>query len=246
MAHQKKEPRLAARLSTSSGPAAESGDAPYSAFSPAGKPGRLFRRVGLGGTECRPRDEATAAALADIVNGLARCAYAEQGERAFEATRRAAAVHEAGHAVEAELVGRPARSARVRRRWVGGRAQWVGVTNYDRGGGPRMITSPTSAADDDVRHARLAIAGVLAELLFDPDFRSGSSLDEVATVNVIVANAAAKVGAPAEDLFFAIIDRVIGDLETNSATVLAVADRLEQQCTLDRPALRSLLRGARP
>ena len=98
----------------------------------------------------------------------------EHGEQAFDCPKEAAAIHEAGH-----LVVNVALGGRVRRVDIGCHPSgaWIGFTEYRD---QEWSLSPETATSEKwLEIARNLYAGVAAEMLFDPDFRHGSSLDEV-------------------------------------------------------------------
>jgi hypothetical protein len=172
----------------------------------------------------------------------ARAAYAEQGMRAFENTKRATAVHEAGHVVIAIMSGRTVERVWIKRRRVGDAKFWIGRT-LD---GVSHGTTPDSPVEADVATARSQIAGVLAELMFDrDDFRRGSSLDEMVAFKMIVVNISNKTGAEFEDVAMGIIAGVRADLERHRHEVEAIAAALMARCELKTGALTTVIKRAR-
>jgi len=99
---------------------------------------------------------------------------AEHGPRAFDNPKEAAAIHEAGHVVAHTAMGGRVRRASIACHALGG---WIGYTEYR---GSNWNISPQSAAVAKwLNVSRNLYAGIAAEMLFDPDPREGSSLDEV-------------------------------------------------------------------
>jgi hypothetical protein len=143
----------------------------------------------------RTADAETRAFMLKQFRDLAKAAYAAQGMAAFENTRRATAIHEAGHVVIAIMSGRTVERVWIKRKRVGGGKAWIGRT-LD---GFSYATEPDSPVEADVAAARGLIAGVLAEWLFDrDDFRRGSSLNEVISFQVIVDSISNKTGEALE------------------------------------------------
>ena len=173
----------------------------------------------------------------DRVGELAGAAFAVQGQRAFESTLRAAALHEAGHCdVYAALGHTVTRRLRVR-----GRAgHWCGLTTASE---PWSCTPATSAAEDADR-AVVTIAGVLAEMMFDGgDFRLGSSLDEIALFNALCTNIGIKTGAEIVAVQASTFCGTAKILKSNKPIVLRVAQKLSWHKTLRERELAELLAG---
>lgn len=116
------------------------------------------------------------------------------GARAFEAPRHAAIAHEAGHAIVGTHEGFTIRRVTVFARSAPsvGQPLWGGLCL--EAGGP-WTTGPDSTADEDLRRARLVIAGLAGEAITGLD-RPGSSLDELALSQLIGLNAAVKLDDP--------------------------------------------------
>jgi hypothetical protein len=173
---------------------------------------------------------------------LAKIAYAKQGMRAFENTKRATAIHEAGHVVIAILAGRTVSRVWIKRKRVGDTKAWIGRT-FD---GSCHGTAPDSPVEADVAAARALIAGVLAEWLFDGgDFRLGSSLNEVVAFQAIVANISNKTGAAFEDVAMGIAADVFADLDQRRHEVEAIAAALMARGELKNVALSQVIKRAR-
>jgi hypothetical protein len=93
-----------------------------------------------------------------------------------------------------------------------GRTQWVGNAY---GTPPWRIDDQTSS-EADLSHAKCLMA-VIAESLFDPDYRFGSSLDELVVAFGMVGTAATKTGCTLETLS--------GSTLANPATRLKLYER---------------------
>jgi len=91
--------------------------------------------------------------------------------------------------------------------------------------------------------AAIVLAGVLCEMLFDADFRLGSSLDEIALFNGISANIAVKTGAEIVEVQAGIILRAANIVRHNRAIVLRIAQKLEWRKTLREREIAGLLAG---
>jgi hypothetical protein len=87
------------------------------------------------------------------------------------------------------------------------------------------------------------MAGVVSELLFDDDFRQGSSLDEVALFHAISENIAIKTGADFVRVQVGIVVRTENILRRNREIVLRVAKKLGWRKTLRERELAELLAG---
>jgi hypothetical protein len=168
-------------------------------------------------------------------------ALAMEGPRAFACPRSSAALHEGGHClINALDVSIP---TRAKIWWVvaAGRLQWTGMTY----GIPPLRVDDETNPEIDLRHARLQIAGVSAEELFDPDFRAGSSLSEIATAMCIVGTAALKMQRDGETLWLETCGEVRRRLKAHEAVVREIADELMSKGSINRGRLRELLGTAR-
>jgi hypothetical protein len=130
--------------------------------------------------------------LITAIEDAARSALDHHGLLAFMMTRDAALAHEAGHAVVAAHEGIIIRRVTIFSRSIAGVACWGGQC-MDAGG--TWTTGPDTSADDDLRRARMIIAGLAGEALTGLD-RAGSSLDELALSQLVGLNAAAKLADP--------------------------------------------------
>jgi len=193
----------------------------------------LFR--GLAGAETYG-DAEFEAYTRERVGELARAAFKAQGARAFESSLRAAALHEAGHAVVHAALGQTVTRLRVRRR----SGHWCGLTTA----GDPWRCGPATTAAEDSDHAIIVLAGVLSEMMFDDDdFRLGSSLDEIALFNALCSNIAVKTGTEIVVVQAGIIVRAAKILRSNEAIVRRLAQKLEWHRTLRDREFAPLLAG---
>jgi hypothetical protein len=158
---------------------------------------------------------------------LITAAYQKQGLRAFECTRRAAAIHEAGHAIVFRWAGREVSRIRICCR----NGNWIGVTEASTAGG-------------DLLQAYFRIAGVTAELLFDEDFRHGSSLNEVVVFNAACSNAALNMKCSIAETQQCVIAQVTKILRRNERVLREIAARLMRRKTLHAKEVAALLERA--
>jgi hypothetical protein len=181
------------------------------------------------------------AAFAEMLMGFARDAYAAQGMRAFEAPRSAALVHEAGHAVQHAAEGDEVTSLKIfRRSYADGMgAAWGGVTF----GGESWCADLSSDPRADLKQARILIAGVEAERLFEgkQQFRHGSSLDEVTAFHALIGGAARKLGCDFMALARQEAARVEATLRRHASVVRAIAARLDRHGAIKGERLARLL-----
>ena len=124
-------------------------------------------------------------------------AFAMGGPRAFECPKTSAAFHEAGHCVVGAVLGERPSKAAIWPTIELGREQWIGRTY----GIPRWRVDDTTLAEADLQHARSQLAGVVSEMLFDSDFRLGSSTNEIAIAQGIVLTAATKLRRDVQQLW---------------------------------------------
>jgi hypothetical protein len=161
---------------------------------------------------------------------------AAHGLRAFEMPKKAAAVHEAGHAVVATWLGKTVTRVGVHECPVG----WAGYCHWE-GGNWRLEASNTAGM---IELARSLFAGLAAELMWaDEDRREGSSLDEL-ILSQIAAEEAAGSAAGGEALWRSEVrDVVLQCLNRNTEGVGSVADHLFAHNRLKGQPLRDALAG---
>lgn len=182
---------------------------------------------------------------------LLRTAYQFQGQRAFESTRRCAALHEAGHCIVNTITAggsfwRPA-VTRIWREPVKGLTAWLGETLPSKKAPPLQIDARTRPMDC-LTFGLQQLGGIASELLFDAeDYRAGSSVDEW-----MVAGGCARsletIGMfnTGEEALARMFSTTRAMLTVNRPAVLAIADQLEQQRRIEGAALEKLLRDVRP
>jgi hypothetical protein len=122
-------------------------------------------------------DSPGARIAAALANKLATAAVERDGPAALVCTKRSTALHEAGHCVIGALDGTLPTSARIWPIQDDGGIEWLGRTEGIPGG--RVDEHSPVAADIVI--VRSLLAGVIAEKIFDPDARSGSSTNEIAS-----------------------------------------------------------------
>jgi hypothetical protein len=212
--------------------------------SPDGSPPEVYPEQAfisvLPGMECEAAAEPI---VREAFAKRARRAYALQGLRAFENTKRATAVHEAGHAVVATTCGHFVDRVWIKRKRVGEQKTWVGGTRIDA----VLYSGRASSVRDDLAGACNLLAGVLAEAIFDRgDFRHGSSLDEIVFCQCVIKNIAFKTRAPFDEIVLQVITQVSGLLHQHRDLVELLAAELTRRGTLRGPALSRLLRRVKP
>jgi hypothetical protein len=172
-----------------------------------------------------------------MMSVLAEQVYAIGGLNAFDCPKPSAAVHEAGHCVIYACEGlMPTRAAiwPIKRL---GRTQWVGKTY----GTPPWQVDDKTTVEADLRHARCLMAGVISESLFDPDYRLGSSLDELAVTSEIIRTAAVKTGRSPQHLWGTILAEIASQLKRHDQQVFEISAELTRKHTIQRRRLRSFL-----
>jgi hypothetical protein len=128
--------------------------------------------------------------LITVIEDAARSAFDRHGLKAFVSSRDAAAAHETGHAIVAAHEGLAVRSVTIFSRSVPPFGTVWGGWCMDAGG--IWTSGPDSSAADDLRRARIIIAGLAGEAATGRDLPA-SSLDELALSQLIGLNAAAKL-----------------------------------------------------
>jgi hypothetical protein len=165
-----------------------------------------------------------AAYLDARIGALYAHAFDLDGPRAFECYKSCAAFHEAGHCILYALDGVIPLRATIWSIVVAGRPHWIGRTYSDVGYRINTETSPEA----DQKLARHQLAGVLAESLFDREhYRAGSSLDEIATAQLAIQNAAIKSGRKPKAMWLEMVAQLgatIGGKPTNRGRNRRCAD----------------------
>lgn len=139
---------------------------------------------------------------------------------------RRAALHEARHAVAFTWLGREVTEVCVRRR----KGAWLGFTEDPMAG-------------RDFTRARFTIAGALSEKLSDPDFRDGSSINEIVLFNALCSRISHATGADMVKVQARAMGTVCSVLRRNEDAVHRIAHRLMKSKTLHVEEIASLLRG---
>jgi hypothetical protein len=160
----------------------------------------------------------SAARITAIMERLPTDAARFGGPRAFEMTKSSAAWHEAGHAVVGATFGVVPTSVRI---W-GNEGDWEG---HAAGTLPGWITA-NSPVEKDRAHAVVTLSGVMAESLFDPDYRIGSSLFEQAQARSVAELITAKTGTQLDSIWQAICDDAEARLVVHKQIVRVVANEL--------------------
>jgi hypothetical protein len=175
--------------------------------------------------------------IRSMMSALAEQVYALGGLGAFDCPKPSAVVHEAGHCVMYASEGLMPTRAAIWPITRLGRTQWVGKTY----GTPPWQVDDRTTAEADLSQARCLMAGVVAESLFDPDYRLGSSLDEWAIGSGIVQTAASKMNRQPEQLLASVLDDVACRLKLYEKQVFEIANELMQKHVIRGGHLRSLL-----
>jgi hypothetical protein len=128
--------------------------------------------------------------LITVIEDAARSAFDRHGLKAFVSSREATIAHETGHAIVATHEGLAVRSVSVFSRSVPPFGTVWGGWCTDAGG--IWTSGPDSSAADDLRRARIIIAGLAGEAATHTDL-PGSSIDELGLSQLIGLNAAAKL-----------------------------------------------------
>jgi hypothetical protein len=133
--------------------------------------------------------------LITAISNAAHKTVNSRGLSAFEMTRDAAVMHEVGHAIVAAAEGQTMQSVRIFSRSTPIGTAWGGwcrpIPEHDK----EWTTGPDSSAESDLSRARITIAGLAGEAITGKD-KPGSSLDELATSQLIGHNAAVKLSDP--------------------------------------------------
>jgi hypothetical protein len=157
--------------------------------------------------------------LAQTVNH----AFASEGWRAFQASERTAAYHEAGHAVLYALADIPVQRVWIKGVKVRGILTWVGECQAD----VTWEISECSTVAQDLLFARITVAGWCAECLFAPeDMRAGSSIDEAILAGAVCSTAAHKAGRSQPEMLHEVMESVISVLSDHASAVRRIANAL--------------------
>jgi hypothetical protein len=131
--------------------------------------------------------------LTTAIEDAAREAVISHGLSALEMSRDAAVAHEVGHTIVAAAEGQTMQGVRIFARPTPLGDAWGGwcVPEDDKG----WTTGPDSSVESDLSRARIVVAGLAGEAITGLD-KPGSSLDELATSQLVGLNAALKLADP--------------------------------------------------
>jgi hypothetical protein len=168
--------------------------------------------------------------LAEHVTGI----LAKHGLQAFEMPKKAACIHEAGHAVVAAWLGKTVTSVRIYECPAG----WAGFCDWD-GEGWRLKPDDGPGL---IELARNLYAGQAAEMM-GREFREGSSLDEL-----IVSQAAAALAAKSDEAAPAlwqseVHEAVVQCLRRNTDALANIGNYLWSHSKMKGQPLRDALAG---
>ena len=172
-----------------------------------------------------------------LVGAICEALLATSGPRAFECPKTSAAFHEAGHCVVGALHGSIPSKVTIWPIVELGRPQWIGRTY----GLPTCRVDKSTCAEADLKHARSQLAGVVSEILFDPDYRQGSSLDEIVTAQGIVLSAAMKLCRDPEQLWVETLVEVAWQLKTNELLLRQISGVLMRRGSVKSRQLQQIL-----
>jgi hypothetical protein len=118
-----------------------------------------------------------------------------------------------------------------------GRLQWIGRTI----GTPKWHVDDGTPAEADLKQAQSQLAGVVAEALFDADYRLASSIDEIVISQSIVRTAAIKMRRDVEELWLNTLFEVASKLRAHQWIVREIANALMNRGSIKARHLRALL-----
>ena len=184
-------------------------------------------------------------ALMTAIEDAARCALDRHGLAAFMMSRDAALAHETGHAIVAAHEGLTVRSVTIFSRSVPNVGLAWGGWCMDAGG--TWTTGPATSADDDLRRARIIIAGLAGEAIAGQDL-PGSSLDELALSQLVGLNAAAKLDDDpdrSDEEYSAYAQRLWHERVWNVALAILFANQEPFNCLVQCLHEKEKVKGAR-
>jgi hypothetical protein len=179
----------------------------------------------------------------DITADLLR----KYGLRAFEMPKRAAAIHEAGHATINCVLGVRTTSVLIDHIHRNGTLYWIGYTDAPDLALVDMSDAP-AGFDKLLMRARSTYAGIAAERLFaGSDRREGSSLDEIIVSQIFAERAASLIGAEPEALWKNdVAEWCIEQLVLNRVVHAQISAALVERKRLKGKALRELCAKVTP
>jgi len=165
-------------------------------------------------------------------------AFIRQGDSAFEMTKPAACLQEAGHCIVYAAMGFSVSSVRVWRDPASG--NWRGETASDA----VWAVSPETPPEDDLRQVKCLMAGALSGNLFSPNtYRAGTALDKLTAAQLIVSGIAAKQSRTPKEVWESTADSVKAILRANSEVVRKLFIVLERERRVKGQRLAALLAG---
>jgi hypothetical protein len=176
--------------------------------------------------------------ICSAMQAMLAAALVIDGPRAVECPKSSAAFHEAGHCLIDALNGTLPASASIWPIREIGRLQWIGRTI----GTSKWCVNDGTPAEADLKQARSQLAGVVAEALFDPDYRIGSSLDEIVISQSIARTAAIKLVSGVEELWLDTLVEVASKLKAHEWKVREIANELMKKGSIKARRLRALLK----
>lgn len=174
---------------------------------------------------------------------LAARALKQHGLSAFDCTRMAAAIHEAGHCIIHRMHGVAVTECMIEMTHYEGKEVWLGKTEV---GGGMWNSTPDSDPYDDLDCAASTFAGVCAEMVFYVGYKLGSSLDEVVLFQMLCAIAADKLGLDPHHMVTFMHDNVELMLKHNRAAHADITRKLLEQESLGAARLAEILDGVVP
>jgi hypothetical protein len=181
--------------------------------------------------------------LTEAVQEAAKSVYLAHGPEAFHAPKTAAAWHEAGHCVAYAAEDQKVDHTRIWSILHEGRRRWIGKT---KSAAPTWVSTPETPPAEDLKNARIFLAGFAAEDIFDNrNCLPGSSIDERVLAATLANNAARKLGAEFDAVADAVKSELQGMLVKNKQIVRKVAMELLSNNSIKTPRIDKLLDGAR-
>ena len=174
----------------------------------------------------------------DVMAEIQLIALAIDGPRAFDCPKSSAAFHEAGHCLVSFLQGTTPSRASIWPINELGHTRWIGRTY----GPAEWRVDQATAPEQDLRHAHSQLAGVVSEALFDPNYRAGSSIEEIVTAQGIVLTAAIKLSRDEPQLWFETLLFVADQLKANEIAVRRIAEVLLCRGCIKQSLLQRILR----
>jgi len=187
--------------------------------------------------------------FAEMIDRASEMAQLIQGPKALGSSRRTAGIHEAGHAVMAQVtVGRlfpyPHRVRVFQETGLAAEVGevWLGCVDNPPDA-PDFVIDPNDVAGMHT-HALRTLAGIVAEQLFAPDdFRLGSSLDEQVAGLLAAGNIAHTLGLEHMNVFNGLVKQTGDILSHNKSPLLHIARWMDKHPKLTGRRLSVMLEG---